>query len=187
MYYFTIKRSFWVVPSVDILKEYEKIDKFLEILEKSGVGKIINYVKLKDEKCKGRNGYNPYNLFATIIYCFAKFKGSLRDIEDKDKFDIRVSYLMEGRTPDYSTICLFINKYILPYQYEIFTMITKQIILELNLDISNTYDDGTKFEANANKYKFVWKPTKYHKKLDTKIKEFLNKIEYNYRDTEEFI
>ena len=83
MSYFTIKRSFWVVPSVDVLKEYEKIDKLLETLEKSGVGKIINYVKLKDKKCKGRNGYNPYNLFATIIYCFAKFKGRLRDIEDK--------------------------------------------------------------------------------------------------------
>ncbi len=46
MSYFTIKRSFWVVPSVDILKEYEKIDKLIEILEKLDVGKIINYVKL---------------------------------------------------------------------------------------------------------------------------------------------
>ncbi len=187
MSYFTIKRSFWVVPSVDVLKEYEKIDKLLEILEKSGVGKIINYVKLKDKKCKGRNGYNPYNIFATIIYCFAKFKGSLRDIEDKCKFDIRINYIMEGNIPDHSVVGEFINNYIVPYQYEIFTMITKQIILELNLDISNDYDDGTKFEANANKYKFVWKPTKYHNKLDTKIKEFLIKIEYDYQDTGKLI
>ncbi len=57
MSYFTIKRSFWIVPSVDVLKEFEKIDKFLGILEKSGVGKIISYVKHKDKKCKGRNGY----------------------------------------------------------------------------------------------------------------------------------
>ncbi len=187
MSYFTIKRSFWIVPSVDVLKEFEKIDKFLEILEKSGVEKIISYVKHKDKKCKGRNGYNPYNLFATIIYCFAKFKGSLRDIEEKCKFDIRVNYLMEGNLPDHSVIGNFINNYILPYHYEIFTIITKQIIQELGLDISNTYLDGTKFEANANKYKFVWKPTKYHQKLDMKIKEFLVQIEYKYQSTEKFI
>ncbi len=54
MSYFTIKRSFWVVPSVDVLKEYEKIDKYLELLEKSKVREIIKYVKDKDKKCKGR-------------------------------------------------------------------------------------------------------------------------------------
>ena len=30
--------------------------------------------------------------------------------------------------------------------------------------------DGSKFEADANKYKFVWKPTKYHQKLSDKIR-----------------
>ena len=38
----------------------------------------------------------------------------------------------------------------------------------INLDISDQYLDGTKLEANANKYKFVWKPVKYHKSLDKK-------------------
>ena len=142
-------------------------------LENSGVGKIIENVKHKDYKCKGRNGYNPYNLFAMIIYCFSKFKATLRDIEDKCIYDIRVIYIMEGNMPDFSTICLFINEYIVPNQYEIFTCITKQIIKDFNLDTSDVYVDGTKIEANANKYKFVWKPTTYHKKLDTKIKEQL--------------
>ena len=42
-------------------------------------------------------------------------------------------------------------------------MITKAIIEEFHLDISNQYLDGTKIEANANKYKFVWKPTTFHR------------------------
>ena len=179
MKYFTIKRSFFLVPSLDMLKEYEKIDKFMNLLEKSGVAEIIKSVKRKDEMCKGRKGYNPYNLLACIIYCFAKFKGTLRDIEDKCMFDVRVYYIMEGNIPDYSSICLYINKYILPYQYEIFTLINKQIIKELNLNIDNVYNDGTKFEANANKYKFVWKPTKFHQRLDLKIKDFIVSIGYN--------
>ena len=185
---FTIKRSFWLGPSQEVLKEYKKIDKYMELLEKSGVGKILEYVKLKDKKCKGRIGYNPYNLFATIVYCFSFFKATLRDIEEKCKFDIRVIYLMEGSIPDYSTICNFINTYILPYQYEIFSIINKQIIKELHLDISNNYLDGTKIEANANKYKFVWKPRKHHQTLDLKIKSLILDmgLKYSCKD-EEFI
>lgn len=62
---------------------------------------------------------------------------------------------------------------------EIFTIINKQIINELNLNIDDVYNDGTKFEANANKYKFVWKPKKYHQNLDLKIKEFISNIDNN--------
>lgn len=184
MSYFTIKRSFFLVPSTTMLKEFEKIDKFLEILEKSGVGNIIASVKLVDKNCKGRKGYNPYNLFAAIIYSFAKFKASLRDIEDKCIFDIRIQYIMEGKIPDHSTIGNFINLYILPYQYEIFTIINKQIIKELNLTILTVYLDGTKLEANANKYKFVWKPKKYHENLDIKIRNLIKDIGYVVNDKE---
>ena len=184
MSYFTIKRSFFLVPSTTMLKEFEKIDKFLEILEKSGVGNIIASVKLVDKNCKGRKGYNPYNLFATIIYSFAKFKASLRDIEDKCIFDIRIQYIMEGKIPDHSTIGNLINLYILPYQYEIFTIINKQIIKELNLTILTVYLDGTKLEANANKYKFVWKPKKYHENLDIKIRNLIKDIGYVVNDKE---
>ena len=180
MEYFSIKRSLFIVPSKKCSENFEKIDKFMNLLEKSGIGKIIEYVKLKDKKCKGRTGYNPYNLFAAIVYCFAKFDATLRDIEDKFIFDFRTIYIMEGNIPDHSTIGNFINTYIVPYQYEIFACINKEIIKELSLDITDIYIDGTKIEANANKYKFVWKPTKFHNKLDIKIKELLDKIEYKY-------
>lgn len=175
MSYFNIKRTFFLVPSNTCLEEYEKIDKFMSILEKSGVGKIIEKEKQK-KKEQGNIKHNPYNIFATIIYCFTKLNNSLREIESLSKFDLRVMYIMENQELDHSEIGNFINKYILPYQYEIFTKITKAIIDEFNLDISNQYLDGTKIEANANKYKFVWKPTTYHKKLDIKIRELMSLI-----------
>jgi len=187
MRYFNIKRPLFIVPSKKCLVEFEKIDKFMSLLENSGVGKIIEYVKIKDKKCKGRNGYNPFNLFATIIYCFVKFNATLRDIEDKFIFDLRVIYIMEGNIPAFNTIGEFINTYIVPYQYEIFTCITKQIIKDFYLDASDNYIDGTKIEANANKYKFVWKPVKFHVKLDVKIKALLNEIGYTNSYTKDLI
>lgn len=181
MNYFTIKRTFFLVSSNTCYEEFEKIDKFMAILEKSEVGKVIEKEKNK-KKNQGNIKHNPYNLFATIIYCFAKFKGSLREIEDLSKFDLRIRYIMEEQELDHSEIGNFINRYIVPYQYEIFTIITKTIIEEFNLDISNQYLDGTKMEANANKYKFVWKPTKFHEKLDIKIKESLFKMEMEFNE-----
>lgn len=180
MSYFTIKKTIFLVYSNEVLEEFNKIDKFMLLLEKSNIGKFLEKV------CSNKNNikYSPYNLFATVIYCFSKFKSSLREIERLCKFDLRVMYIMEHQTPDYSQICIFINKYILPYKYEIFTMITKTIIDWFNLDISDQYLDGTKIQANANKYKFVWKPTTYHNKLDLKIRELLLNINIEVTDKE---
>lgn len=112
-------------------------------------------------------------MVATIIYCFSEFKSSIREIEKLCIFDLRVMYIMEQEQPSDSAIKDCINKYILPYQYEIFTMITKTIIEEVNLNINNQYLDGTKIEANANKYKFLWRPIIFHKRLDIKIKQYI--------------
>ena len=184
MSYFNIKRPIFIVPSTKCCEEYEKIDKFIELLSKSEIEKLIDLEQKKHKKTNAGNPeYNPFNLMATIIYCFSKFKGTVREIEDLCKYDIRVMYIMEQNNPNHAIIGKFINKYILPYQYEIFTSITKAIIDELNVDVSIQYNDGTKIEANANKYKFVWKPTTYHKKLDIKIKELLLKMNIEFKDT----
>ena len=75
MEYFTIKRFFFLVPSKNCVEEFKKIDKFIEILNKSGIGKIIEYEQKKYKKSNaGNSEYNPFNLMATIIYCFSKFK-----------------------------------------------------------------------------------------------------------------
>ena len=184
MEYFTTKRPIFLVLPDKYNGEFDKIDKFLNFLEESGVWKIIKNIKLKRSECKGRKGYDPYKLLAVIVYCSAKFKASLRDIKDKCIYDVRVLYIMEGKIPDHSTIGDFINNYIVPYQYEIFTTIVKHIIKKLNLIIEDAYVDGSKFEANANKYKFVWKPTKFHKKLDIKIKSLLEEMGYKSKNND---
>ena len=148
------------------IEKYAKIDKYIEILNKSGIGELIE----NTQKNIGRRGYNPFNLMAAIIYCFSQFKSTIWEIENLCIYDLRAIYIMEQQQQSDTSIKDCINRYILPYQYEIFSMVTKSIIGEFNLDISNQYIDGTKIEANANKYKFVWKPVKFHKRLNEKLK-----------------
>ena len=49
----------------------------------------------------------------------------------------------------------------------------KAIFDSFGIAIDTAYIDGTKMEADANRYKFVWKPTGWHQKLDGKTRSLL--------------
>ena len=86
-------------------------------------------------------------------------------------------YIMNNKAPTHMTICSFINEYILPNQAEIFLIITNTIFKFCSIKMDKMYIDGSKFEANANKYKFVWKPTTYHIRLSDKVRLLLKKYD----------
>ena len=87
---------------------------------------------------------------------------------------------MEQERPSYVTISSFLNNVVVPLQNEIFSRIISTIITYFNIDIDDVFLDGTKFEANANKYKFVWKPTTFHNKLNKNIKLLIRTFPISY-------
>jgi len=173
---FTITKQF-LLPSFELSnKEREKIDAFLEILDQANIEKYIGLDYENGDKSQGgRPSYNPYRLFATIAYAFSKHSGSLRKIEESINYDLRFIYLMEQDRPSYVTISKFLNNIIVKFHQEIFTSIVKTIISKFDINIDDVFLDGTKLEANANKYKFVWKPTTFHLRLNETIKGLINK------------
>lgn len=184
MGYFTTRKVF-LVPSFDLnAKEEEKMLKFLDLLEKSNVASIIEK-SIKNNKGKGgRPSVNYYNLFATILYGFAFGRKTLRDLEDACEHDLRYIYLMEQTKVDHATICSFINKVVVPNEKEIFSLINAQIKGELGIEFDDAFIDGSKFEANANKYKFVWKPTTFHQRISRTFFRLLreNRLCESFRD-----
>lgn len=180
MGYYTTMKTFFVDCYTSNVEQSQKIDKFLSLLSKSGVCDLIKDIqkhKNKNDEIGGRPSFNPYNMLATVLYNFAFEKGTLRDIEDKCKNDLRCIYMLQGEQPTHSSFGNFINEYILPHQSKIFSLITKAIFEECKINMNNQHLDGTKYEANANKYKFVWKPTTFHKKLGDKIRVLLKEYE----------
>lgn len=176
MPYFITSKVF-LTPSFELdVKEREKIDRFLQFLESSGVGSIIsNYVNNRSSK-GGRPNCNYYRLFATVLFGFAFDNYTLREIESACKFDLRYITLMEQTKVDYTTISKFINKVILPNKQKIFSSICLQIKKEFEINFEDAFIDGTKYEANCNKYKFVWKPTTFHEKISVKAYEIIFKF-----------
>lgn len=50
MNYFTTIKSFFIVPSLEVYEEFEKIDKFIDILNKSEIGNLIEKEQNKNRK-----------------------------------------------------------------------------------------------------------------------------------------
>ena len=106
---FTIRDTF-LIPSFDLEeKEREKLDKFLLLLERSGVEKFFKTASSKG----GRPSYSPYNMFATILYGFAFGSPTLRQLEESCRFDLRYFYLMEQDRPSFMSFGDFINGVVL--------------------------------------------------------------------------
>ncbi len=80
---------------------------------------------------------------------------------------------MGNQRVSFKTLGNFINQFILPNLDTIFVCLNKALIKELGVGLEEVYIDGTKIEADANKYKFVWKPTTYHKNLCNKVRNLL--------------
>ena len=177
MGYFNTRKMF-LTPSFELnVEEEEKLLKFLLFLENSNVSSIINKYIENNKGKGGRPNVNYYNLFATIIYGFTFGRDTLRDLEDACLYDLRYIFLMEQTKVSYSTFSHFINKVIVPNEKEIFSLLNLQIKKELNIDFDDAFIEGTKIEANANKYKFVWKPISFQKKLSL---TFFDLLKNNY-------
>ena len=118
---------------------------------------------------------NPVTMLEIIIFYYSEGIFSSREIEKSCKYDLRIRYLLDGsKAPDHSTINRF-RKKILELTPDILNQMVQILIEENQIDLSSIYIDGTKIEAYANRYSFVWRGSieKWQEKLIEKIKEEL--------------
>ena len=118
---------------------------------------------------------NPITMLQIIIFCYSEGIFSSREIEKSCKYDLRIKYLLDTeQPPDHSTINRFRQK-IQELTPELLNQIVQILIEEKQIDLSSIYIDGTKIEAYANRYSFVWRGSieKWQEKLIEKIKEEL--------------
>ena len=107
----------------------------------------------------GRPRYDAEKLMKVALFAFMENGyASLRDIEHLCKTDIRYIWLLGGENaPSHMTVCNFLNDYVGSNISELFTEINRIVFEKEGVDLSRLYIDGTKIEANANKYSWVWK------------------------------
>ena len=107
-----------------------------------------------------------------LVYAYLRNIYSSRRIEEFCRNDIRFMWLTGNVTPDHNTINRFRSSRLKDVLKTVFATIVKFLVVEgfVSLDVACT--DGTKMEANANRYTFVW-----GKSIHTRISRIAEQLE----------
>ena len=122
------------------------------------------------------NSLSPRTLLKIVLYSYMNGDYSFRSMELNCKRDINFMFLLEGHSaPDHATLARFRSIHFAPCSKRILAEVSN-ILFDLGEISGETiFIDGTKIEANANKYTFVWKKavTKNQAKLLIKLADFV--------------
>lgn len=113
---------------------------------------------------KGRTGFNPIMMYAVVTYANMRGVRAVDRIVELCERDLAFIWLTKGQKPKRDAFYEFKNK-----------KLTADVLDELNyqflhrlqkeglITLKSLFIDGTKIEANANRYTFVWRGTlNYH-------------------------
>ena len=127
----------------------------------------------------GASSYNPRMLVKVVFYAYLQNVYSGRRMEQLLRRDVNFMWLSGMQFPDFNTINLFRKNRLADVIDDIFTQVVQMLVEGKFVTLDVQYIDGTKIEAAANKYTFVWKKaTKTNQeKLDRKVKAVLAEAE----------
>ena len=113
---------------------------------------------------KGRTGYNPIMMYAVVTYANMRGVRAVDRIVELCERDLAFIWLTKGQKPRRDAFYDFKGKKLTG---EVLDELNYQFLRRLKkeglLTLKELFIDGTKIEANANRYTFVWRGTlNYH-------------------------
>jgi transposase len=153
----------------DLIPQNHPVRTVNDVLERVDISELV-----RQYKPGGTSSYHPRMLLKILVYAYINNIYSSRKIEEAVSQHIHYMWLSGMSTPDHNTINRFRGKRLQKSLQPIFTQVVLLLCEEGLLSIKDLYTDGTKIEANANRYTFVWgNAIKHHKE---KIKQQLNEL-----------
>jgi transposase len=143
-------------------------------IEKMDLSKL-----LAQYKGGGTSSYHPKMLLKVLVYAYTQQVYSSRKIAKALRENIYFMWLSGNQQPDFRTINRFRSEVVKDVIEDIFPSVLELLIEEGYVKLENYFLDGTKMEANANQYSWVWgRSTRHYKqKLQEKVKELIVQIE----------
>jgi transposase len=135
----------------------------------------------------GRPPYHPKMMLKIILYAYTQKIYSSRQIAKQLKENIYFMWLARHQQPDFRTINRFRSEKMKEIIYEIFFSIVDLLRNHGLVKLEDYFLDGTKVEANANKYTFVWRKAteRYDSQLNEKYHKIMQDIEKVTRQDED--
>ena len=156
-----------------LIDENDPVWKLVEICDD------LDYSRLNKEYVRHRRAIDPAVMFEILVFAYLNGIYSSRDIEHVCKTDIRFMWLLQGQSaPDHSTFARFQNERLVEVIEDLFYQFIKRLHELGEISFRNIFIDGTKIEANANRYTFVWAKSveKNLQKLNAKINNELPEL-----------
>lgn len=129
------------------------------------------------------NSISSRTLLKIVLYSYMNGDYSSRSMELNCKRDINFMFLLEGApAPDHATFARFRSIHFAPCSKRILAEMSNTLFDLGEISGETIFIDGTKIEASANKYTFVWKKavTKNQEKLLIKLADFVAECEQLY-------
>jgi transposase len=127
----------------------------------------------------GCPAYHPRMMLKIILCAYSQSVFSGRKIEDLLKDSNRMMWLAQGYEPSYRTINRFrVHPEATSLIRQCFVQFRCKLVEEKLIEQEAIFIDGTKIEANANKFTFVWKKSieKYHQGLIEKSNQLYEEL-----------
>jgi len=144
---------------------------------------IVDQLDIKELLCTykggGTSSYHPRMLLKVIFFAYMNNVYSCRKIARLLRENVLYIWLSGNQQPDFRTVNNFRSRRLKDTINRLFT----QVVLMLSdmgvLSLRELYVDGTKIEARANKYTFVWRKSteRYRDRLTARIDGILRQIE----------
>ena len=127
----------------------------------------------------GSNSYNPKMMLKILMYGYIRKRYSSRLIAEAVESDIKFIWLAGGNKPTRNVINSFRKDKMKIIMEDVFVELLVVLEKKGYINTEEYFVDGTKIEANANKYTFVWKKAveKYRAKLQEKVHELMKDID----------
>ena len=174
-----------LIPSAHIVRLVNRI------VDQMNIDKVLSTYK-----GGGTTSYHPRMMLKVIVFAYIQKIYSSRQIAKALREQIPFMWLSGSNRPNFRTLNRFRSSRLKGVIDEVFTTLI-QLLLDAELvSLDDYFLDGTKIEANANRYSFVWKSStdNYEAKLQSKLRSLIKEIDganeaenqrYGDRDLEE--
>ncbi len=178
------------IKSKVVFKDYNPKQNFLfppnlsELIENNHPVRTISAVidgldisnLIRNYKPGGTSVYHPKMLLKVLIYGYLCNIYSSRKLEQALKENIHFMWLSAMNRPDHNTLNRFRSERLKGEIKDIFAQLVLYLENEGLVSLQTVFTDGTKIEANANRYTFVWgKSIKNNKeRIEAQLEELWN-------------
>jgi transposase len=153
-----------------------------EVVERIDIGALE-----RSYKGGGTSSYHPRLLLKVVVYAYLRNIYSSRKMEQALNENVHFMWLAGGAKPDHNTINDFRGKRLKGQLKEIFNQVVVLLAEAGAVALKEVVLDGTKIEANANRYTFVWgKAIRVSReRIERQLRSLWEYVEKVYEDEEQ--